>query len=64
MFFIYVAVLEEVKAAELLMEAGAAEEAAHVILNIDPLLDRWGLGGYWSRCMSGHCPGWKEKQWQ
>ena len=37
-------VLEEVEAAELLMEAENFEAAAEVIINIDPLLDRWGWG--------------------
>ena len=37
-------VLEEVEAAELLMEAENFEAAADVIINIDPVLDRWGWG--------------------
>ncbi|MDQ1355118.1 MAG: hypothetical protein QG657_5428, partial [Acidobacteriota bacterium] len=37
-------VLEEVEAAELLMEAENFEAAAQVIINIDPLLNRWGWG--------------------
>lgn len=37
-------VLEEVEAAELLMEAGDAEAAAGAIINIHSLLDRWGWG--------------------
>jgi tetratricopeptide (TPR) repeat protein/CHAT domain-containing protein len=37
-------VMEEIEAAELLMEAGEFEPAASIIIDITPLLDRWGLG--------------------
>jgi tetratricopeptide (TPR) repeat protein len=37
-------VMEEIEAAELLMEAGEFEPAAEIIINVTPLLDRWGLG--------------------
>jgi tetratricopeptide (TPR) repeat protein len=37
-------VMEEIEAAELLMEAGEFEPAAHTIIDIIPLLYRWGLG--------------------
>jgi tetratricopeptide (TPR) repeat protein/CHAT domain-containing protein len=37
-------VMEEIEAAELLMEAGEFEPAAVIIVEVTELLDRWGLG--------------------
>ncbi len=37
-------VMEEIEAAELLMEAGEFQPAANIIIDVTELLDRWGLG--------------------
>ncbi len=39
-------VLDEVEAAELLMEAGAWQQAASIIIKVHSLLDRWGFGRF------------------
>ncbi|MBN1349383.1 tetratricopeptide repeat protein [candidate division KSB1 bacterium] len=38
------AVFEKIEASELLFEAGDYEKTANIIIEIDPYLDRWGLG--------------------